>query len=324
MTKDFREFPPEVLARRAAARTQQLGRKPAMVTPEIPSSNQLDTSPSYFTKKKLEQESTAIRSQSTEIPQSVPSVVEKNADYIQLDLPSNFIFYEFKSLAARKIRGGEQAKINRSSREQSMLHLVEAISATLEPGVSAFDLTVPDFYWLLYWHRQNSYTKNTYVHTTFCTNPDHVEKVLEGQLPEESLRIEEFIKATTLKETKLEEPPQTDDLENLNSLGLEIHPCTMRDLVDMLEAGDIADPEMEFLYNLASHIKPIGEHKDLKVRIAMVQNMEADCTEELNQYMARVLNYGVEESINVRCKECGAEKVSEITIDARTFLPSPR
>ena len=260
------------------------------------------------------------------------SYSEENPDFISIDLPSKFQFYGFKELSARTLRGSHQAKMNRAYTQNRIRFIVEAISATLEPGISAFDLTPADFYFLMYWQKVNSFTKSPQIITVQCSDPKHLERVKEAELPIESLRIEQFLNATTLDTQTCE----TLDLATLRA-GLEKYDLgveTMRDVVEMTEKlTDMAeaeeDPENKTPLSesvseygwLVSRATFLASPASLDARCKIIGDMTVEETSLLEQYMQAVTQYGVEEFANVKCKECGASKRVKISFDALTFLP---
>lgn len=261
-------------------------------------------------------------------PSQSKSYAETNSDYVSITLLSDFYFYDFKALSLRPIRATEQAKFNRSRKEGTLRYLVEGISATLEPGVSAFDLSPADFYFVMYWHKVNSYSKSPYIHKCRCTNDEHVQRVLDNLEPAENLLIEEIITSTSLKETVLNAEALKPYFEP-NALGTRLHlgTSTMRDVVTILDKQDegLEDyAEYEWLADLASFLVSDGQgNTSLEARIERVKVLCPDDIEELQKYIADASNYGVAESTVVRCKGCGAEIETEVSINALSFLPSP-
>jgi hypothetical protein len=250
---------------------------------------------------------------------------EENPEFTSIDLPSKFQFYSFKTLSVRTLKGSHQAKLNRAYTQNRLRYVVEAMGATLEPGVSAFDLTPGDFYFLMYWQRVNSFTKSPQIITTQCSDETHVARVQARELTPESLKIEQFLNSTTL-DTKYSEPL---DLPTLMAslpdfeLGVE----TMRDVVDMTERMvDIAEDEeseddiTEYGW-LASKAAFLRTPTSLAERCKVVGDMSVEDTTLLDKYMEAVTNYGVEEFATIKCKECGASKRVKISFDALTFLP---
>lgn len=254
--------------------------------------------------------------------------VEKNSSYIDVTLPSNFYFYSFKSLAVRFFKAPDQAKCIRAAKEGRFRHLVEAISATLQPGISAYDLTHQDFYFLMYWHRMNSFSKTPYNHRTLCENPDHISKVMLNEMEEKTLEISTLITTTSLKEVQLDPekiiiPPSLAEKYQLGTV-------LIKDMVEIEEMEDsVSDfPDIEFLADLACYLKPQqlpnGGAQSLKDRIEIVKEMTPDEVEEMQTYIRSVSDYGVTENVVVKCRGCGAEREAKVSIDALAFLPTPR
>lgn len=270
------------------------------------------------------------------------SFSEENPDFSPIELPSGFQFYSFKTLSARTLKGSHQAKFHRAYTQNKLRFIVEAISATLEPNVSAFDLTPADFYFLMYWQRVNSFTKSPQIITGKCTNKEHLARVYtkpsdlpEGVTPleKDSLQIEQFLNSTSL-DTK-----SCDTLDLVTAkIGLESYSLgveTMKDVVEMTETMiEMADPDNTSLdvvkdsideYGwLASKASFLTNEISLADRIKIVGDMSAEEVTLLEQYMQTVTNYGVEEHAAIRCKECGASKRVKISFDALSFLPGGR
>jgi hypothetical protein len=267
------------------------------------------------------------------LPQSEKSHSETDSLYTPIELPSKFQFYSFKALSVRLLRGAEQAKFNRAYQENRIKYTVEAISATLEPGVSAFDLTPSDFYFLMYWQRVNSFTKSPQIISLICDNPEHVRRVMDPTVPEaeklgpDTLQISEFLNGTTLDTTHLEEL----EFDSLVA-GLEQYPLgveTMADIVALEELiqdsvegkaqnDNAFNPEYGWLFSKACFL-----HRSLPIakRIKIIEEMSVDDMALLETYIDKVTNYGVAEYGTVKCRGCGASKRVKIAFDALSFLP---
>lgn len=248
------------------------------------------------------------------------SASETDSRFLDVTLPSNFYFYPFKTLSLRFIRGGEQAKFARAAKDGRIKHVVDAISATLAPGVSAYDLTMKDFYWIMHYQRMNSNKKIPYIHKTYCENAEHLTKVLSKELPEESLEISQIITDTTLKDTPFD---PTKIVMPSFAEHIQVGTVRMRDIVEVAENDEREDfEEFSWLADRAAFIEPQKGAETIADRIKVVQQLSSEEMDELQKYMDSVSTYGVQEFIVVKCKECGAEKVSEVTIDALSFLPT--
>jgi hypothetical protein len=119
-----------------------------------------------------------------------------------VDLPSQGQFYGFGPLQISPLRGRTIAKFHRAYLENKLRFTVEAISSTLN-GVSAFDLTPADFYYLMYWHKsRNIGSTNTMIEGR-CGDADHQKKVISGEKHKDTLKIEQILTRTSLEVTDL-------------------------------------------------------------------------------------------------------------------------
>ena len=241
-------------------------------------------------------------------------------------LPSRFEFYPFKSISVLPVGGFHQAKFSRAAKEKLTRHVVEAVSTLLPEGIDAADLTVPDFYFILYWLRLNCYTRAQLVHKGVCRDHKHVAQVREGKKPADSLVNLVTVTKTSLKQEELPHDylgdwqPEPSLLEKA-----DYYPCTMRDVISLEEDFDDLPPEsmdeLEYLADLASFIRIKGNPEaTLRERIQLLEKANPDELESIALYRQAVSNYGVEEFIKFKCKECGAETETAISISAHSFL----
>lgn len=278
--------------------------------------------------------------------QNEKTYAETDPEFFSIDLPSGFQFYDFKHISARTLMAAHQAKFSRAQKEEKLRYTVEGISGTLEPSRSAFDLSVADFYFLMYWQRVNSYSKNPMLVTSYCDNTQHNEKVYIGyeaeepapdsteeapktvkvhkKMEEDTLKTEVLLNNTTL-ETKYLDPVDFDAWPIKTKYDLHIE--TMRDVVEVTEfLGDTEDITEEDLYLIkyAVFVRRREDRQTLKDRMAVVATIPPDDMVEFDQYIEAVTAYGVSEFAVVKCKGCGASSKVKITLDALTFLPSGR
>lgn len=247
---------------------------------------------------------------------------DRSAEFFSLQLPTGFIFYPFKSLSAKLIRGRHQSKFSMAAKSESLRYCVEAVTATLGDGINAADLTLKDFYYVMYWLRIASYTKTDFTHVSVCHDPEHHMKVGTGELPKETLKTVHILNSTTIEEKHL-------DLENLKAMefplcrkaNLALHPACMGDAITMSEEFDSQSEDFEetsYLADLGSFLNPA--HGTLQERMAIVEALDPDTIEEIKQFRRVVNACGVTETINVRCKECGAVSRTEMSISAHAFF----
>lgn len=266
---------------------------------------------------------------------------DRSSSYFSLLLPSNFHWYPFKSICATLVKGRTQAKFTRASKESNLRYTVEAVTSVLGDNLNAADLTVEDFMYVLYWLRLASYTKLTFPHIAVCTAPGHVAKVKQGVLEPSTLKTVHTISQTNIQESVL-------NLDALRAVEAElaaanfpyaVSPVVMRDVVDYTELqppmdfdpGDLAaaeayrnaNSEFEYLATRACALRVADEsgvQLPLEQRMALVGDMSADQIALLDQYLVAASNYGIKESIVVKCKECGAEIQTELSVSAVSFL----
>jgi hypothetical protein len=279
---------------------------------------------------------------------------ERDPRYTQVFLPSGFVFYPFKTLGVTYLRGVHQAKINRASQEATMRPIVEAISATLGDGVSAFDLTPPDFFFLMYWHRVNSMPKNPQMIQYTCTNADHVRRTgLPAEdpehLPPETLELSAIMDNTSLNQRELKDVDWTqwEAMMSQYDLGAE----RMSDILDFIDLRETAQQEeeapldfgeigvdagtneppsetekenteeIEWLAARAGYLNRGPGRDTLTERCDVIRDMPADDIFALESYMKAISNYGVLEHATIKCKDCGALHRVKISVNALTFLP---
>lgn len=263
-----------------------------------------------------------------------PEATEAGSDpsAVTLQLPSNGTFYPFRNLSIKPVKGYHQAKFARAAKEKTTRHIVEAITTLLPQGVNAMDLTVPDFYYLLYWLRLNCYTKAQLVHRGVCQNPKHVEEVKAGKKAPASLVTLVTVGKTSLRETELD-PAYLDGFEvpadvasELQEAKVELYPLCMKDVVDLEENFDDVKEEgteLEYLSDLASFLRSTSdkpEDASLKSRVMIVEDLSPDALEVIADYRDRVSQYGVEEFLKFNCQECGAGNETAVSISAHSFL----
>lgn len=277
---------------------------------------------------------------------------ETDPNYTTIGLPSQFAFYPFKTLTVCQMKGIHQAKLSRAAKDRKMRYVVEAISSTLGDGVSAFDLTPQDFYFLMYWHRLQSFPKNPQMIPYTCTNKEHIRRtILKTDHPEyldpKTLDISTIMNETSLKTGYLEDL----DLSEVQDLieKYDLHVETMRDIVEFAELEEEEDylkqqedselgieqttatvedeesdesfSEVEWLKVRSVFLRRGPGRNTILERNEIVKEMSSDEVFQLDKYIESVTDYGVAESTTLKCKDCGASHRVKLSVDALTFLP---
>lgn len=239
-----------------------------------------------------------------------------------LALPSRYHYYDFKDLYAAPFKGRQLAKLSRSHTEGSLLLMVEAVSSVLSTSQGfqhlAFDLTPPDFQAVLYWLRLNSFTRVAYVHSFHCESQDHIDRVHAGELGYDTLQHAVTVKKSMIKTVELVDVPLAPTLANPD---LYVSPCTMRDVLLMTEHPRLdSDPDFAFHAGLAVYVRSHTQDLTFDERVAIVEDMDADDVRAITEYDALASNYGVTESLDVRCPVCGTQRKSAIALQAYDFF----
>ena len=247
---------------------------------------------------------------------------DRKAEYFSLNLPSGFAFYPFKALSVTLVKGLQQSKFSRAAKESNLRYTVEAISSCLGDGVNAMDLSIQDFFYVMYWLRLASYTKFDFTHVAICNNAKHVEDVIKGVKDARGLQSVHIIKNTQLEETLL-------DVDALNSLslpalaeeGIQLGYASMRDTVTFSEDFDRKDPSYkddQYLCDMASLLSPV--HGTLQERMNRVKTLPGDALRELEAFQTAQSLFGVKESVVVPCKECGSAIRTNLSVAAHSFF----
>lgn len=255
---------------------------------------------------------------------------------ISLALPSRFAFYRFKDLYAKPFKGIHLSKLSRAHAEGSLQLLVETVSSVLStttPGVGplGFELTLPDFYFVLYWLKQNSYTKSSFVHKTQCTNHEHLEKVSKGELAPETLQIAQVINKGQLTVNELEQLPDPEYFKFKDDVPFYLTPATMRTAIEFAESpkmNSVEHEEFEYLAQLGSFV----QHKNfldspqgywtIEQRAKAMEEADGDEVQLIQEFEKALEGYGVDEKVTVTCKVCGASRETKVSLDAHSFLSS--
>lgn len=254
-----------------------------------------------------------------------------DGESMSLALPSRFAYYGFRDAYIQPFRARHLAKLQKAHREQSLLPIVEAVSAvmfTTEPTYAgrplAFDLSLPDFYMALYWLRMNSFTKSNYVHKTVCTNPEHIAKVESREMEPDSLKIQQIITKSELEVVELERIPDPDIYHFSDASEMIFRPPTMRDVIEFSEAPELQDDEQReeftFLAQLATHI----QHRDLQLslhqRVEIIKDATADQVELIQAFEKELGDFGVLDKVTVQCKHCGHSQKTKLNIASHSFF----
>lgn len=256
----------------------------------------------------------------------IPSAAVASSEGVSVALPSGFQFYPFKDLYVHPLRASHLAKIARSQQERRYSILVETIStllATSEPSLQGYSLahqlTLSDLEFVKLFVLQNSYINASIKHRTMCSAPEHLQRVENGEAPEQSLIIEHNIPVGSIQINKLGQVPDASELEQ--KVGHHLKPALMADVLEIMEhpATEARDAEFRFLSSLACYLD-VDASIDEKIKLLDELNVGPQQLRAIRDYEALISNYGINRVINVTCTECGVSKESRFSLDAHDFL----
>ena len=271
-------------------------------------------------------------------------------------LPSEFVSYDWKDIQVRRFNIEELRSIVRARTTGNLRHLVRAVDATLTRPVT--ELTQGDFWFIMYWHRINSYKKSPFVLDWTCTAKEHLEKIAQEMASPDSLRNLLTINKSNLETVSIDVEAYgklADDIES--EYGVEVRPQNVVDFISALDEDEereflqkreqerakkrvgeaIEEADVDLFLSQSEKSETAGEEEDiafmyryaalidaptsLKERVEILNAQDPSLLTDLEAFLA-VADHGVKESWKVTCKECGASKTIEQSLDALMFLPS--
>lgn len=244
-----------------------------------------------------------------------------SADGILLALPSKHSLYDFKDVYATSLTGLHMPKLARARSERNSRLTAEVLGTTLFTSNETYNtpdliynLTVEDYYFILYWHLLNSFAEPFVTVRSYCTSIPHTEAVEKGEKPLASLSIVEKKRIDGLSLRYFEGLEK--DYEAL--VGVPLKPCTVGDQLEWMEHPDFAtDEEFRYAGRYACFLNTGGSIVD---RIEVFKTLKLQQISNLKEYSVEVSKYGIDHKVTVTCTECGASRKDMILLDAHTFL----
>jgi len=261
---------------------------------------------------------------------SVPATPMVTADYVSLDLPSRFHYYPFKDLYIKPFRAphlAKMAKVDATASFQLMAEVVGSVLATHEHGPDVvFDLTMNDFYAVLFWLRMNSYAKQSMRLTSECANPEHHAKVDAKELAPETLKIDTTFTETAIEVNYLDAVPDPEHYHIVvDGVRISMRPERVRDSIQFLDHPKWDDEEFQYLVRvgtvLALELAYPDKVWDLESRVAFAAELSAEDSLRALEFADLISeSYGLVQTVGTKCKECGASGAVRLHLDAQSFL----
>lgn len=276
-----------------------------------------------------------------------------------VDLPSQFIFYNFDQLNFRKFQFREFAQLAAAQRSNSFQSLAEAVAQTIL-NYDGRLLTADDFQYVMYLHRLTM--SEPWSVEWYCDAPKHLEWVEKGKpvfdpndpdkeierqpCSQDTLRRHNEIKQTAL----VVKHPDQAALEKLLSKdgqlfdGVFVYPVTLLDQIalenekdEIIDAGVKQDrplaetekllSELEFTNTYASLLSPFKHGVSLAERRKFFEDWLAQQSDHyavlkrFDEFLA-ASDHSVKETVKLTCGECGTEKEIDISFSVAQFFPA--
>lgn len=273
-------------------------------------------------------------------------------------LPTGFHMYDWKNLKVRRFTVENIRALIRARTTGNLIYLVRTVDATINRPIS--ELTVADFWFLMYWHRINSYKKRPFTLTWTCSCPAHLEKVESGELPASSLSCIDTVKSGDIQITELDIEAYNKFVTDIkNEYGVDVTMQRVGDFIQAMDSDNDLEYELEGLREeyRAEHSKDANKRDEelirkLKDKIDLViaqsneltfmyryascllfpnktlaqktewlsKSESPDILVDLDEFMEKC-EHGVKEEWVGKCKECGTSKTIKQSFDVLDFLP---
>ena len=260
-------------------------------------------------------------------------------------MPSRFYFYSWDSLSIRRFTLLDLRKIYTAGSTQDLRTLAEGINSSIDKDV--FSLTIGDFWFLMYWHRLNSYKKHPWNIQFPC---DEHCKEDEATKNDRALRLrnaydekarEEINKellhgcviSNTNTDIKYLDIEEFEKCVNDATTPIEFYPMTVSELVEISEISHnmrerkSKDVTGQTWFNEYAALLSREYGKLLKHRIKWLETKSEDEDFNFDEFledfnsMFKASDHGVIEVVDVPCRRCGSTRQQTLSFDALDFFP---
>jgi hypothetical protein len=189
---------------------------------------------------------------------------------------------------------------------------------------SPFELTVGDFWYLMYWLRINSYPKAPYEIRWTCMEDEHLQAVQKREKTGASLNNVEVITRTKITQKNLDAEACLKLIEDAAEMGMSLSIPTFGDFVHSseirAELNDALSPDDEWMLPFASCLdKTHGETLIDRFRW-LTEEGSPDMMFILEKFM-QTSDHGVIEKVNAKCTGCGKSTELPMSVDLLSFFP---
>ena len=245
---------------------------------------------------------------------------EKEIDsrFIRLEeLPSDFLPYPDRDyLMVRPFSVKELKLIARSIETGNVDYITQAIDNCID--IDVYELTIPDYFYLYYWFRIESYPNTPHYMEWKC------DEVVQG-------KVCDFENTSQLTRSDIKLIHLRQDLGFAGFTDLRLDYPRVSLLEDLNQANDDrlaikSDKSAKTEFELDDLVmvdaaKWIKEGRTLKEKLAILDSQKDLSLYESASAANKVLQFGVYEFTIVTCRGCGAKRRYRVLLDAPKFFP---
>lgn len=220
-----------------------------------------------------------------ENPEKVLSTLaDSDSRYVRIpveQLPSKGAFYDYTALSVRKFPFPAFKKIARAQATSSFRTLVEVVNESIDRDL--FSMTTGDFWFLMYWHRINSYLTAPLDITFHCSNPAHIAATQlppDDEMYQDPKTLEGLV---TLQKSNLQVEfiPDEEKLaaciaHMYNTYGILPDPPRVKDLIENVEMMD----RLSGLEAFKAEMKANGDESAASVAVSVGDKVLESAEEE--------------------------------------------
>lgn len=252
---------------------------------------------------------------------------EHDASYFEVadELPTGLAFSTYSKLSVRPLQLPEKYKLGASRKGGKIKYVIDAVGATIDRPI--MQMALIDFWFLCYWLRTMSYKKEPLVAEWSCENNEHVRKVILEEEAPETLHNK-----TIIEKTDVTVVPVADELKEIaeqlmaGDLPIYIHPPTVADFLERVDAASDWDDEFAFTADIAVYLRSSVHGAKIVDRVKFLRaNMRHPEAEEkmdlLKQAIAIMAKAGTNDMFDTSCSHCLAKQKVLLEVDLLTFFP---
>ena len=245
-------------------------------------------------------------------------------NYITEELPSRGLFYDnISSVAIKRFGVPQISLINRSRTDGNFRHTVDAVGSCIW-GTDVLDLSLQDFWFLMYWERINSYKNVPLTVDWTCAHTEHLHMIDSGEVDASSTERTSSLDRTDLKIINLDPIAKIKADSIRDRYGITVVPFTVRHFLQYssLLEEDKKLAESDSLMMRYANILDVRVHGETLLERLEVANSldDANVIVDIEDFFV-ASEHGVVESFDLTCEVCGAHSTVDRTLDALSFFP---